>query len=154
MKLQKAWDAKDAAAGTASSVARQLGLAGIAVVWLLAGGLQTSGVHLTTQLLRAGFALVVSLFLDLLQYLVPTLLFAWWARRKEKEKQGWKAKNWYQKGDHAAWNRSMVVDEEDVGGFPDWFNPAPWWFFWLKMAGLIYAYVLILSYLWDRIVFP
>ncbi|GAA3085947.1 hypothetical protein GCM10020000_85610 [Streptomyces olivoverticillatus] len=64
---------------------RQLALAGIAVVWLLAGGLQTSGINLTTRLLFAGFALALSLFLDLTQYVVKAIVWGLWARKGEKD---------------------------------------------------------------------
>lgn len=147
MKLKKAWEIRNNASSTASKVVRQLALAGIAVVWLLAGGLQTSGINLTTRLLFAGFALALSLFLDLTQYVVKAIVWGLWARKGEKTAQGWK------KDDRKAWNRKKVIDEEaeDLGEAPDWFNVPSWWFWSLKVAAMVAAYVLIFIDLVDRI---
>ncbi|MDQ1022502.1 membrane protein implicated in regulation of membrane protease activity [Streptomyces umbrinus] len=145
MKLKDAWAIRDSACGTASSVARQLALAGVAVVWLLGGGLQATGVRLNNLLLAAGLALVVMLFLDLTQYLITTGVWAPWARRMEKEAQGWK------KEDDSAWKKEKVVDEEEVGGAADWFNRPTWVVFVAKMVILVVAYFFIFIDLADRI---
>ncbi len=73
----------------ASDVARQLSFAGIAAVWLFSGG-ATQGVnHARVQgwLLYAGLALVIALFLDLLQYTVASLIWATTARCHEQRKE-------------------------------------------------------------------
>jgi hypothetical protein len=129
-----------ASSGTTSSVVRQLGLAGIAVIWLLAGGLQKSGVHLTEQLRNAGLLIVVALFVDLLQYVWTTGNFAVWVRIREKR---WRD----HLGDHSA-----NVNDKEIGNAPGYVLPIMWVLFYLKAALTTAAYILIFMELHGRIV--
>jgi|SRR5215471_4751227 len=137
MKLSTAQEAYHEASATASEVARKLALAGIAFVWLLAGGLQTSGVMLNSRLLTAGLGLVLALTLDLCQYLWKTVTWGIWSRRKELKLQK----------DGA----STPLSENEVGLAPGWFLTITWCFFAVKMVALVFAYVLIAVELVNRI---
>src|SRR6516225_8354418 len=105
MKLSTAQDGYHEASATASDVARQLALAGIAFVWLLAGGLQTSGVMLNSRLLTAG--LVLALILDLGQFLWKTVTWGIWSRHKELDLQ----RN----------DAPLPLSDNEVGLAPGWF---------------------------------
>lgn len=125
--------------GTTSSIIRQLALAGIAVVWLLAGGLQEDGVNLTQILLAAGLLIVISLFLDLAQYVWTTACLAVWVRLKEK-----KARNRLN-------DDNANVDNEEIGDAPSAVLPIMWVLFYLKAAATATAYILIGFELADRL---
>ncbi|MER7568345.1 hypothetical protein ABTZ93_36110 [Streptomyces sp. NPDC097941] len=132
MLLEKGRAAYYDSSGTTSSIIRQLALAGIAVVWLLAGGLQKDGVHLTQILLAAGLLIVISLFLDLAQYVWTTACLAVWVWSKER-----KARKELQPGEDAN------VDEKEIGDAPSAVLPIMWVLFYLKAAATATAYILI-----------
>jgi hypothetical protein len=120
------------ASGTASQIGRQLTLAGIAILWLLANGLQGGRIALTNRLLAVGWALVAYLVLDLLQYLYKTAAWAIWTRSKEK-----------------GLNRSNAqagCEDTEVGEAPDPINIPTWALFILKMALLLAGFAILL---WD-----
>ncbi|MFH8574017.1 hypothetical protein [Streptomyces sp. NPDC017993] len=118
--------------GTASSIIRQLALAGVAVTWLLAGGLQEGGgVHLPQALLVAGLASVTSLFLDLLQYVWTTARIWHWVDSVEKCLRN-------VKGTHAN------VDGEEIGDVPSCVLRVMWCFFYSKVVAAAVAYSFIL----------
>ncbi|MEU1276568.1 hypothetical protein [Streptomyces sp. NPDC005799] len=134
MILSKARERYEAASTMASQVARQLALAGIAFVWLLSGGLKTTGtVSIPVRLLWAGIFLASALSLDLLQYLYKTSAWAAWTNGKEHELQG----N----------DRKASVGDKEAGTAPDWINYPTWVLFILKMACTAYAYFLIILHL-------
>ncbi|MFJ9021606.1 hypothetical protein ACIRPU_16755 [Streptomyces sp. NPDC102259] len=137
MNLETGRDAYYKAADAVNQQVRQLALAGIAVVWLLAGGLQSSKINLNDTLLAAGICLISALALDLLHFVFKTATFAIWVRVKEVEKRGNdKGKN---------------VDKEDIGDAPDFILPTLWVLFYLKVAAIGAAYGLIFSDMISRI---
>jgi hypothetical protein len=90
-------------------------------------------------------AFIVVLFLDLLQYLITAAVWGPWARRKEKEAQGWR------KGCARDWNKEVVVDDREIGGAKDWFNVPTWWVFALKMAILLVGAGFLLAAFAERL---
>ena len=114
--------------GLASAVARQLSFAGIAFVWLLAlgGKVPTTKLHIANDLLVIGFVLVLTLACDFLQYVAGAAL--WGGFRRLQEKRG-------------------VLEFEA----PGWINRPALTLFWLKIAGLLIAYVLLGIALSSRI---
>jgi hypothetical protein len=69
--------------GKASDAVRQIGFAGIAIVWLFktdSGGVVT----VPDGLLVPGLLIVAGLFLDLLQYVLATVLWSAFTRRRER----------------------------------------------------------------------
>ncbi|HSU16310.1 hypothetical protein [Longimicrobium sp.] len=69
--------------GKASDAVRQLGFAGIAVIWVFKS--ETRGaVSVPDALLLPGLLTVAGLFLDLLQYVFATVLWSTFIRRRER----------------------------------------------------------------------
>ncbi|MDJ0342845.1 hypothetical protein QMK19_23360 [Streptomyces sp. H10-C2] len=140
MLVRDARDAYYTSSGTSSAAVRQLGLAGIAVVWILAGGLQKSGINLTKMLLTAGMLIVIGLFLDFAQYLWTTARLAMWVRRSEKRLRAIVA------------DPTANVDNAEIGNAPKSVLPFMWGFFFSKAAAIAAAYILLLIQLWDRLI--
>jgi hypothetical protein len=140
MQIEDGREIYYSSSGTTSSVVRQLGLAGIAVIWLLAGGLQTSGVHLTTRLLAAGLLIVIGLFIDLAQYVWTTACFAIWVRQEEKSER------------RRLQDDTANVDGKEIGNAPEYVLPIMWVLFYLKAALIAAAYIVIFIQLGDRLV--
>lgn len=61
--------------GTASEVSRNLGFAGIAVIWIFKADLPEKAYTLAPELYHAGVVIVLSLALDLLQYVFSSLIW-------------------------------------------------------------------------------
>jgi hypothetical protein len=120
------------ASGMASQIGRQLTLAGIAILWLLAGGLREGRIMLTNRLLWAGWALVLYLVLDLFQYLYKTTAWAIWTGIKERRL-------------HPA------SEDSDVGKEPRAINAPTWILFCLKMATLMVGFAVLLWVINNRI---
>lgn len=119
--------------GTASTIARQLCLAGIAFIWLLAleGKAPKPPIHLPNDLLTIGIALVVTLAFDFLQYVAGAALWGGFRRLKERKINAGKAEPEFQA--------------------PSWINRPALTFFWLKIAGVLVSYVLLGIALSSRI---
>lgn len=84
MKLKDTRESYQFFSGKASEIVRQLGFAGIAVIWVFkvtAGERQI----VPTELLPAGILLVSGLTLDLLHYVTGTLIWGVYNRNKEKQ---------------------------------------------------------------------
>ncbi|HEY0025904.1 MAG TPA: hypothetical protein VGB24_23645 [Longimicrobium sp.] len=118
MKLSDVRTAYEVNSGKASDIARQLGFAGIALIWLfrteVAGQPQ-----IPDALLTPGLMIVIALTFDLLQYVSGAIVWSVYNRRAERL------------------GRSQ--DEEfDVPPAINW--PALF-FFWAKVAFLALAYV-------------
>ncbi|MER7497042.1 hypothetical protein ABT033_31155 [Streptomyces pharetrae] len=137
MLLEKGRAAYYQSSDTASQQTRQLGIAGIAIVWLLSGGLQTSGINLNDTLLKAAICLILALTLDILQYVWKTATFAIWVRLKESEKR--------------LELSERNVDDQEVGDAPSVFLWGVWAFFYLKIMALILGYWWIFSEMFSRI---
>ncbi|MEU3620115.1 hypothetical protein ABZ725_48735 [Streptomyces sp. NPDC006872] len=135
----KLWEARDnfyKASDTASQVARQLALGGIAVFWLLSGGLHPPKGGLALRLFWAGLALSVAIFLDMFQFLWKASAWAYWSHKKEDA---------FEKL-HGVGN----YDDEEVLGIPPWVNKVTWTLLFAKVSLLVAAYVLLLMEYADR----
>jgi hypothetical protein len=117
MKLSYVRDSYEALSAKASEIARQLSLAGIAVVWVFKSGTDQAP-KIDQHLLRAALFIVVALSLDFLQYLIGTTTWFIYFRKKENE----------------------VTQMEDEIRAPAWFNWPTWIFFYLKSLSLVIAY--------------
>jgi hypothetical protein len=84
MKLSEARDAYETLSGKASEIARQLSLAGIAVIWVFKSGTDQAP-SIDQHLLRAALFIALALSFDFLQYLVGTTIWFVYFRKKEKE---------------------------------------------------------------------
>lgn len=124
MKLKDAREAYDTFSWKASDIARQLGFAGLAIVWLSA--IQgEEGARLPHRLALATGLIVTSLALDLLQYLYGSV--AWGIFHRYKELSG--------------------VGEDKEFTAPAKINWPTNGLFWLKQLPVLGAYALLLRHL-------
>jgi hypothetical protein len=124
MKLKDARELYYFYSGKTSDLVRQLGLAGIAVIWIFKYDVQ--GVpKIPLALLPPLILIVLGLALDLLQYAVATSIWGVFQRRKEI---------------------SGVADDADFLA-PKQLNWPTIVFFVLKVASIIAAYVYLLQHL-------
>ena len=130
MKLKDAREFYYFQSGKTSDLVRQLGWAGIAVVWLFKS--EVLGVpKIPAQLLAPLVLIVLGLAFDLLQYAVATGI--WGVFQRIKERSG--------------------VGEDMEFKAPRQLNWPALTFFWLKVVSIAAAYYLLLQYL-ARTVLP
>ena len=118
MRLDDVKDAYETLSGTASSIIRQLSLAGIGLIWLFNVGTGTKPA-LPHQLLQGALFIFLALFFDLLQYLVGT--FTWFLYFRKKERAG-------------------TPPDQDFEA-PAWINWPTWFLFIVKAACMLVAYL-------------
>jgi len=104
--------------GTASELSRKAALVGIGAIWVFRDSAAAGGLGLAPPLLTAGALLIVSIGLDLLQYVCAAGTWGWFGRKIERQ----------------------LRDSEDQFLAPRWINWPAILFFWLKsiatLAGL------------------
>lgn len=122
MRLEDVRDAYYTQSGKVSDVARQLALAGIAVVWVFSGGGVSTGaaVHIPKDLTFAGLVLIAALAADFFQYAWASAAWGIFNRVKERE-----------------------VKETTEFEAPPWLNYPTLVFFWGKLLLVAFAYVLL-----------
>lgn len=130
MKLSEARDAYYTHSGNASTCARQLAFAGVAVVWIFNDKIPNQPISLPRVLTIVVLALVATLAFDLLQYILASLMWGAFARGHEKNSESHRRH-----------------DDPDVD-VPAWINWPALFCFWLKLVSLVVAYGLLASYLW------
>lgn len=129
------------ATSTTSTLVRQLALAAIAVVWLLTGGFDP-----TSHALRLSVALLLGLAFALLSLICDILQYAW----RAVGYAGWARASFDAKSQHG----SVSIENEDdleIGSVPNHIRTGAWIFFWVKMASLLAAYVLVGAAIAHRI---
>jgi hypothetical protein len=129
VKLKDARDFYYFHSGKTSDLIRQLGLAGIAIVWIFKYEVQ--GTPKIPEALALPLVLiVVGLVLDLLQYSVATAVWGTYQRLKE---------------------RAGVSEDADFKA-PRQFNWPALAFFWLKVVSIAAAYFLLIHHLAQTVV--
>ena len=129
MKLKDARDYYYFNSGKTSDLTRQLGLAGIAIIWIFK--YEVLGVQKVPENLLLPLGLiVVGLALDLLQYAIATGVWGIFHRIKE---------------------RSGTKEDAEFKA-PATFNWPALLFFWLKVFSIVGAYGLLLKHLASTIV--
>jgi hypothetical protein len=117
----------------ASDIVRQLSLAGIGLIWVFKVG-EAKDAGISLGLLRGALFIFAALTFDLLQYLVGTVTWYLYFRRKEKERH----------------SNTHFVDSFEA---PEWINTPTWILFWLKAVALLIAYfVYIIPFLISKFV--
>jgi len=114
--------------GKTSEIVRQLGFAGIAIVWIFrtdVGGRPT----VPPELLPAALFIVMGLTLDLLQYVGGSVIWGIYHRKKEVEGTG--------------------AEAEFLA--PPQINWLTLFLFWSKTVVMVIAYVLVLRFLYSRL---
>lgn len=130
MKLEDCRKAYYDFSGKASDIARQLGFAGIAVIWLFKANGDGDGYYaLHSNLFLAGLLIVAALSLDLFQYVFSAAIWGFFSRRIEK--RGAKA--------------TGTVDAPIYLNWPGLF------FFWTKLIVMMIAYGVLLRFLWCHV---
>ena len=126
MKLKEALDSYYEYSRKASDIIRYLGLAGLGIIWIFR--VQTAtGISLSKELTLPTILLILSLVLDLLQYIAGTII--WGVFHRLKEKKG-------------------VKENEEIEA-PRQLNWPTIIFFWAKFFSIIIAYYLIFSHLFT-----
>ncbi|MGA9996850.1 MAG: hypothetical protein WBP93_15635 [Pyrinomonadaceae bacterium] len=129
MKLEDVRDTYYYHSQKTSDIVRQLGFAGIALIWMfktdLGGGKQV----VPPELIPAARFIVIGLALDLLHYVAGTLIWAIYNRRKER----------------------AGTKEGTEFLAPPSINWPTLIFFWAKTIIMIYAYVLLIRFLLNHI---
>ena len=85
LTLDQARESYYEATGQTSSLVRQLGFAGIAIIWILSGGAiaDNGSLDISKRLLWAGLGLVVALTVDLMHYAYRSIAWGVFARSLE-----------------------------------------------------------------------
>ena len=108
----------------ASNITRQLGFAGIALIWVFRGT-NTNELLVPHELILPGVFLILGLSCDLLQYVSGTLIWGLFHRMKERE----------------------GLEANDELKAPSWLNKPILFFFIAKMVAISVGYLLIFCYL-------
>jgi len=115
--------------GMASDVARKLGFAAIAIIWIFKIDASSNSYAIASELYCAGAAVILSLALDLLQYIFGAAI--WGAFWRAKEKSG-------------------VKDDVTIEA-PSCFNWPAIFCFWAKLLLMITAYGFLLAFLFKHV---
>ncbi|MCG7983492.1 MAG: hypothetical protein JAY90_12195 [Candidatus Thiodiazotropha lotti] len=124
MKIKAALDAYYDHSGAASLVARQVAFAGIAIIWIFKNE-AVSSLSLPQPLLYPAFFIIVSLVLDLSQYVYASAAWGIFHRRMEKQ---------------------YGVDYEGEVYASTKINWPSNVFFWGKIVALVIGYFLLIKY--------
>jgi hypothetical protein len=128
MTLDDARSAYEALSGKASDIMRQLGLAGIALIWLFRVD-TPKGPTLDSGLLRGAVFVFSAVICDFLQYAIGATI--WFRYFRHEENQG--------------------RDDDAQFKAPAWLNWPTWTLFFLKVAAVLVAYFgYIIPYLVGR----
>lgn len=120
MKLEHVRSAYQDYTEKASEIVRQLGFAGIALIWLFRD--ETAGDPvISAALLPAGLLIIAALASDLLQYVVGSLVWGIYNRRHE---------------------RAGVSEDQEFTAHPMLNWPALF-FFWGKIISIVVAYLIL-----------
>jgi hypothetical protein len=100
MKIEDAKEAYEALSGKASDIMRQLGLGGIALIWLFRVD-TAKGPTLDNALLRAALCICTAIICDFLQYVIGATI--WFLHFRRKEKEGLKQNHEFTVPPHLNW---------------------------------------------------
>jgi hypothetical protein len=114
--------------GKASDLNRQLAFAGIAIIWLFKKD-NLAGLSIPLELLWPGVLIVLSLGLDMLHYVVASVVWRYFYRSQEK----------------------TGVDEDKVLTHETYLEWPIYFFFSAKIIMLLAAYALLVNYFWSAI---
>jgi hypothetical protein len=115
--------------GKTSDILRQLGLAGIAIIWIFKTGTDGNPTF-PNALLPPTSLIVLGLVFDLCQYIIGTIIWSVYNRKKEVDN----------------------VPEDVEFDAPDPINWATLIFFYLKIFCMVIAYICLLNFLSSRFV--
>lgn len=128
MNLNDAREHYYAHTGKASDIVRQLGLAGIALVWIFKTDV-AGKIVVPQALIPVSILIVAGLAADLLQYVFGSLCWGIFGHIKD----------------------TPDCDPEAPLRAPAWINAPAIICFWIKIILISTAYVLLLRYLWSQL---
>ncbi|MCK5707547.1 MAG: hypothetical protein KAI43_07815 [Candidatus Aureabacteria bacterium] len=129
MKLSEYKKAYYIRSGKTSDISRQLAFAGIALVWIFRMENSTFP-KIPYELLLSLYYLVCSLMLDLFQYVFGTLIWGGFHRFHEAKKNN-------------------ILNDPEISASA-WLNAPINICFGVKLGSLIYAYIFIAKFLWEK----
>ena len=129
MKLENIRDNYKYYSQKISDIIRQLGFAGIALIWIFKN-VDGDRQFIPADLLLPTLFIVISLCLDLFHYISGTLIWGIYNRKKELKD----------------------TKEGDIFLAPNYINWTTLFFFWSKIIVMVVAYIFILKYLSDKLV--
>ena len=130
MKLEKWRETYYMHSGKSSDIARQLGLAGIALIWIFKEDKAGIGWIVPSQLIPVAFLILIGLALDFMHYVIATAIWGIYSWCKERS----------------------GASEDDEVFTPRWMNWPAIFFFITKTISIFLAYTLLLRYLYHRFV--
>jgi hypothetical protein len=119
--------------GKVSDIVRQLGLAGLAVIWVFRLQAPDGAQVIPKQLFLAGTFILIGLTVDLTQYAVASTIWQRFNRQKEKELS------------------SKANPEEADFEAPEKINVWPDRLFWTKLGLVVIAYLILIFYLAQHV---
>ncbi len=128
--------------GKVSDIVRQLGLSGLAVIWIFKIENGQDKI-IPSVLLPAGLFLLLGLTADLFQYAAGTVIWDRFNRKKEEE-LGKKQRELIAEG-------NMFDPEEGDFTAPSSINNVTKWLFWMKITFVLIAYIFLVGYLIIRV---
>ena len=117
MTLDDAKSAYEALSGKASDIMRQLGLSGIALIWIFKAD-TSKGPVLDKTLIHAAVWILVAIICDFLQYALGATIWFYYFRHKEKQ----------------------AINDDAPFKAPPEFNWPAWALFYLKSVLVLIAY--------------
>lgn len=124
IKLSETRKAYEDASGKLSDINRQLCFAGFAIIWLY--NMSDGEIKIPRELYFPGVLLIVSLVIDVLQYVYTTVSWhLYYERHTSSDKK----------------------EEEENISEPKYINTPAWILFWLKIVGMLWGYILIGKFL-------
>jgi hypothetical protein len=133
MKLENVRENYSYNSGKASDIVRQLGFAGIALVWIFR--IDNAGVQaIRSELIMPATLIVITLSLDFLQYVAGTIVWGVYGRKKELEFE--------------TQNKDLDKEEFIYSRYLNW--PANS-LFCLKIITIAWAYSLLLNFFFFRL---
>lgn len=124
MKLSNIREAFEGLSGTASNINRQLCFAGLGIIWIFNS--KSNKIEVPKELYTPAIMFVVSLAIDIIQYLIQT--FTWYIFYLYKKFH-------------------CKIKEEEESKESEWLNFVPWLLFASKIAFLVIGYIKIYKYL-------
>ncbi|MBI5281694.1 MAG: hypothetical protein HY858_08445 [Candidatus Solibacter usitatus] len=129
MKLDELKSAYELRSSKVSDYVRQLSFAGIGLVWVFRDGAGQEAPHLDSRLIVAALLMAVTLTIDLIHYLLGTIILFLYFRHKEK----------------AGTKRDDEFTMTEALTWPTWI------LFYLKTGTMLMAYSwFLIPFLWAR----
>lgn len=127
MTNQEIWTQYKEYSQTVSDIARRFAFAGIAICWLF----KDSDTKFPAIVFSALLFFVIFFIIDLLQYLISTILLRFWMRKQEIKK----------------WEITGKIE----GNYhkPNWIDKPAFSFFTLKLISLFFAFYFLASWLFK-----